>query len=150
MSLRLSIRRKSWRPLRLQPGFRWLSLGLHVHVFQQLSPTSTSRHRFNNQPPSSLAFFSGMESAHLILLLFSVSVLSQACYRPFDDEWEMFTPARRYRGICRTKGHGCADACKTEGKSGGRCVLQGFFFWSCTCMCYRDFTPTPYTPPRFG
>lgn len=84
----------------------------------------------------------------LTVPLLSVLILSQycieACYRPFDDEWEVFVYSKRYRGICRTKGNDCAYACKKEGKRGGRCVLTGYFFWSCACMCYRDGVVAEY------
>jgi ribonuclease PH len=71
----------------------------------------------------------------------SMTPMVLSCYRPWDDEWEWFEYAKRYRGICRTKGNGCADACRSDGKSGGRCVLTGDFFWSCSCMCYKDGYP---------
>lgn len=83
----------------------------------------------------------------IICLISTASLLPliESCYRPWDDEWEWFEYARRYRGVCRIKGSGCADACRSDGKTGGRCVLTGYFFWSCACMCYREGYPVDRT-----
>lgn len=105
-----------------------------MHVLHQLtSPSSRVTRRL------SATLFKTMKTHfYLISIMLCFFVLTEGCYRPFDEEWEMFTPGRRYRGICRTRGHECAISCKSEGKRGGRCVLMGNFFWTCTCMCYRN------------